>query len=151
LNQSIHQAGETAIGPRLVGLAQNAVQLYVFDDRHHDETQDFYFAVDDMEWSCGPWSSDARVLYCHIDREKLAHLIVIGATYLQWQGQPLLTMGGSSAFFEWDQHSTPLSPIPGDLSVTRLFEELATGARPLASNLSQASANGSPSTYAEKH
>jgi hypothetical protein len=144
------------IESQLVGITQSGVQTYTFESRHRDETQEFFFALADAQWSSGPWTSDARVLYCRNDREKLAQLVVIGGTYLHWQGQPLLTqplltMSGSSAFFEWDHQNATMNARPGDFSVTPLLEGLATGGEPSASKLSKAPANGNRSTYAEKH
>jgi hypothetical protein len=67
---------------------RSGVQVYELD--YHDESHGFFFALGDVAWSFGPWSSDARVLYCHIEKEKLAHLVVIGGTHVAWQEQPLL-------------------------------------------------------------
>lgn len=124
----------------LASMAQSAVQVYELD--YHNESQGFFFALgDDNEkgaWSFGPWSSDARVLYCHIANERLTHLVVIGGSQVAWQGQPLLKVAKKSAFFEWRQQDAAISAEPGEFSVTPLFEEL-TGAR------------HSSSPFAEKH
>jgi len=73
---------EQQFEPRLASMAQAAVQVYELD--YHDESHGFFFALGDSPWSFGPWSSDARVLYCRIEKEKLAHLVVIGGTYVAW-------------------------------------------------------------------
>jgi hypothetical protein len=119
--------------PRLVSMAQAAVQVYELDC--HDQSQGFFFALGDQAWSFGPWSSDARVLYCRIEKEKLIHLVIIGGTQVAWQGRPLLKMEGASGFFEWRGQDSVLNAVPGEFSLTPLFEQLTGGA----------------STYAGKH
>jgi Heparinase II/III-like protein/Heparinase II/III N-terminus len=139
-SSALRQDGKLLIEPRLVSMTQAAVQVYELD--YHDESQGFFFALGNEAWNFGPWSSDARVLHCRIEKERLAHLIVIGGTQVAWQGQPLLQAAGPSAFFEWRRQDAVMNSAPDALSVTSLFEEL-TG-ETLASDRS-------PSPYAEKH
>jgi hypothetical protein len=117
---AIRQEGEPLIEPRLASMAQAAVQVYELD--YHDESHGFFFALGEQAWSFGPWSSDAQVLYCRIEKEKLAHLVVIGGTYVAWQGQPLLKAAG--AFFEWRKQDAVMNAAPGEFSVASLFEQL---------------------------
>ena len=149
---------EQLFEPRLASMAQAAVQVYELD--YHDESHGFFFALGDSAWSFGPWSSDARVLYCRIEKEKLAHLVVIGGTYVAWQGQPLLKVTGPSGFFEWRRQDAVMNAAPDGCSVTALFEALTTdgltGGSPsppadLDHNSKQGSLNRSSSPYAEKH
>ena len=102
---------------------QAAVQVYELDDHQNDDRQNneshgFFFALGDQGWSSGAWSSDARVLYSRMEKEELAHLIVIGGTYAAWQGQPLLKAAGPSAFFEWRRRDALMNATPGEFSVT---------------------------------
>jgi hypothetical protein len=108
--------------PRLASMPQAAVQVYELD--YHDQSQGFFFALRDGTWSFGPWSSDARALYCRIEKEKLAHLVVIGGTHVQWQGQPMLNMAKPSEFFEWRAQDAVMNALPPEFSVTSLFEQL---------------------------
>ena len=135
---------EQQLEPRLASMAQAAVHVYELD--YHDKSQGFFFALGDEEWSFGPWSSDARVLYCRIEREQLAHLIVIGGTYVAWQGQPLLKTAGPSAFFEWGKQDAVTNAVAGEFSVTALFERLTRGSGSASTGVDHSS-----STYAEKH
>jgi hypothetical protein len=112
--------------PRLSSMMQAAVQVYELDDQQIDESHGFFFALGDQGWSSGPWSSDAQALYCRIEKEKFAHLVVIGGTYAAWQGQPLLKAAGPSGFFEWRRRDALISGTPGEFSVTSLFEELTS-------------------------
>jgi hypothetical protein len=120
--------------PRMASMAQGTVQVYELD--YHDESHAFFFALGDQTWSFGPWSSDARVLYCSIEKEKLSHLVVIGGTHVDWRGQPLLNVAVPFEYFEWRGEDALIDSAPGESSVTPLFEELT---------------NRSPSRYAEKH
>jgi hypothetical protein len=156
---AIRQEGEPQIEPRLASMAQAAIQVYELD--YHDESHGFFFALGEQAWSFGPWSSDAQALYCHIEKEKLAHLVVIGGTYVAWQGQPLLKVAGPYAFFEWRRQDAVMNAAPGEFSVTPLFEELTGGSRSSSAGLNhsssdhapsnQGSLNRSSSPYAEKH
>jgi hypothetical protein len=145
---AIQQRDESLIPPRFTSAVQAGVQGYELD--YPDESQAFFFALGDDAWSFGPWSSDARVLYCRIAKEKLAHLIMIGGTHLAWHGQPLLKAVGPSKVFEWRGLDGALSTAPGDFSVTPLFEQLTAGSRSSSADLNDAASNSSSSTYAEK-
>jgi hypothetical protein len=100
----------------------SGVQVYELHYANQDHT--FCFALGDAGWSFGRWSSDASVLCCRIENERLAHLIVIGGTEVRWQGQPLLEKLDTSAFFEWRRQESTGSAQSSNSSVTPLFEEL---------------------------
>jgi hypothetical protein len=133
--------------PRLARMAQAAVQVYELD--YHEESHGFFFALGEQPWSFGPWSSDARVLYCRIEKDKLTHLVVIGGTYVDWQGRPLLKVAGTSEFFEWRKQGAVMNAAADGFSVTPVFQEL-TGEE-LASDSNRRPLNHSSSPYAEKH
>lgn len=112
--------------PNLTSVTQTAVQAYEL--KSPDGNQSFLFALNHGAWSYGPWSSDARLLYCRIEKERLTHLVVIGWSHVSWQGQPLLN-AESSEFFEWHRHATIMNPTPRNFSATSLFEELTSQER----------------------
>ncbi len=103
-------------------LAQTTVQTYELDYPH--VSHGFFFALGDETWTSGPWSSDAQVLYCRIEENKLVHLVAIGGSHLNWQGQPVLTMAAPSNFFEWRKRGAVMNAAAGEFAVTALFEEL---------------------------
>jgi len=145
---------EQKLEPRLASMAHAAVQVYEL--AYHDESHGFFFALGDEAWSFGPWSSDARVLYCRIEKENLAHLIVIGGTFVAWQGQPVLKAAVPSNFFEWRKQDGLMNATPGEFSDTALFEQLTGGSASSSpgvdhSSSGQDSSNEGSSTYAEKH
>jgi hypothetical protein len=150
----VPRSGATQSDPRLASTAQAAVQVYELD--YHNESHGFFFALGREAWSFGPWSSDARVLYCRVEKEKLAHLVVIGGTYVAWQGQPLLKAEKPSAFFEWRKQDAVTNAAPSEFSVTALFKELTdkelTGEElPGGSPRSSLGSNHISSPFAEKH
>jgi uncharacterized heparinase superfamily protein len=149
IRQEVEPLIEPQAEPRLAIVALAAVQVYELN--YHDESHGFFFALGEQAWSFGPWSSDARVLYCRIEKEKLGHLVVLGGTHVVWQGKPLLKAAGPSDFFEWRKQDAVMNAAPGAFSVTALFEELTGGSPSSSADLNQGSSNRSPSPYAEKH
>lgn len=117
--------GKRGNEPRLARMAQAAVQVYELD--YDDESHGFFFAQGDGAWSFGPWSADARVLYCRIDKEKLAHLVVIGGTHVAWQGEPILKAAGTAKFFEWRRESGVTNAEAEDFLMTPVFARLTGG------------------------
>jgi hypothetical protein len=136
---------EQKFEPHLASMAQAAVQVYELDSP--DESHGFFFALGDEAWSFGPWSSDARMLYCLIEKEKLAHLVVIGGTHVAWQGEPLLKSAEASAFFEWRKQDAVLNAAPGKVSVTSLFEELTGESASSSVGLNQGSSKPDSSKH----
>jgi hypothetical protein len=140
----VPRSGATQSEPRLASTAQAAIQVYELD--YDNESHGFFFALGAEAWSFGPWSSDARVLYCRVEKEKLAHLVVIGGTQVAWEGQPLLKAERPSAFFEWRERDAVMNAAASEFSVTALFKELTHGSRGLSLGSEHAS-----SPFAEKH
>jgi uncharacterized heparinase superfamily protein len=140
----VPRSGATQSDSRLASSAQASVQVYELDD--HDESHGFFFALGQEAWSFGPWSSDARVLYCRIEKERLAHLILIGGTQVAWQERPLLSTARPSAFFEWRKQDAVMNAAPAEFLTTSLFKELTEGSRGLSLGSDHVS-----SSYAEKH
>lgn len=127
--------------PRLVSMRHPAVQVYELAE--HDANHGFCFALDKRPWNFGPWFSDAEFLYCRIETDKLVHLVVIGGSYVSWQGQPLLKASGPSDFFEWRKRGAVLNSEPGRFTLSPLFQEL-TGTK-------HSAAPSDATTFAEKH
>ncbi len=125
--------------PRLASKRQAPVQVYELN--YHDQSHGFFFGPGAAAWKFGPWSSDARVLYCRTEKEKLMQLMVIGGTEVSWQGQPLLTAAGPSLFFEWRSRDALMNSVPNEFSVTPLFHQL-TG--------EELASHPNSSSYAEK-
>lgn len=129
---------------RMASEQHEAVRVYELYDQN--ESHGFFFATDKRAWSVGPWSSDAELLYCRMEDEKLIQLIVVAGSAVAWEGQPLLNAPGPSKFFEWRKHDGTIHAEPEPFSTTPLFDEL-TGSSHCSSDVS----NPTSSSYAEKH
>lgn len=141
---AVQQEDEPGIEPRLTSTAQPAVQAYKLD--YHDESHGLFFALGNEAWAFGPWSSDAQVLYCCIEKEKLTHLVMIGGTHVAWRGQPLLKAVEPSNFFEWRRQDAVMNAPSDETSLTPLFEQLTGRSRSSSVDL-----NHILLPYAEKH
>jgi uncharacterized heparinase superfamily protein len=141
----IHQNNDPLIGPHMASVGQPDVQVYELD--YHGKSHAFFFALGNanQSWSFGPWSSDARLLYCRIANERLEQLVVIAATHVAWQGQPLL-QSAPFEFFEWRKQDALTNSSPGKLSATALIEELASGSIPSSPTLNRSSSSPGPSS-----
>ena len=151
----VRQDNEALAEAHLVSIAEASVQAYELN--YHNESHSFFFALGETGWGFGPWSSDARMLYCRIGGNALRQMIAIGATQVEWRGQALLRTGKKFEFFEWRARDEAMKSASGEVSVTALFEELADGSRSLAAELNPTSRpspdkNARPSApFAEKH
>jgi Heparinase II/III-like protein/Heparinase II/III N-terminus len=145
-------AGVIQSEARLRSVRHTSVQGYEVD--YHNQSEEFFFALGEDAWSFGPWSSDARLLYCRIEKDRLEHFIVIGATHIAWEGQPLLRADAPATFFEWLRRDGLANAAPGRVFPGSLFEELADRIGSSASSREGSSGQKSSnrgSTFAEKH
>ncbi len=127
--------------PRLTSLTDPSVQNYEL--HQDDDNQSFVFALSHGQWNFGLWSSDARVFYRRIQKERLTQMIAIGATFVAWRGQDILRASSPSECFEWREGYADLNADSKSFSVTPLFKELTSGGHSLA--------NQGLSSYVEKH
>jgi hypothetical protein len=134
---------QTRDAARMVTMQHAAVRVYELHDGN--ECHKFFFAPGQQAWSFSPWSSDAELLYCRIESEKLAQLIVIGGSSVTWQERLLFKANSPSKFFEWRNQDGTKQAEPGPFSTTPLFDEL-TGTAHSSSDVSNPT-----SSYAEKH
>jgi hypothetical protein len=61
----------------------------------------YVFFGQSEKWHCGPWASDARVLYCEIADGRLNHLIMISGSFAKWQNKEVYVHPTSVERFEW--------------------------------------------------
>jgi hypothetical protein len=68
----------------------------------HDETAHcFFFAQPGKGWSSASWTSDASLLYCHLEDRRLAHLILCGGRFAEFRGKRLVDHEQTVERFEW--------------------------------------------------
>ena len=119
--------------------AAQAYELQLGSAKH-----EFFFALGNQPWSAVSWTSDAELLYCCTENEKLTQLIAVGGSSVEWQGRLLLQATSPSKYFEWRKQDGALQAEPAPFSSTQLFNEL-TGDAPASNTASPTS------SYAEKH
>lgn len=70
--------------------------------RHDSASRAWYiFFADNGTWRCGPWSSDAAILYCAADEGHLTHLVMVSGSFVKWQNRELIAHRASVERFEW--------------------------------------------------
>jgi hypothetical protein len=148
---NIDRVNESKADPRLTSIRQEAVQAYELDYHDHSERHGFIFALGNEAWNFGPWSSDARVLSCRIQEGQLANLVVIGGTYVDWQGQSLLRLAGAPGIFEWSRQDIAANTALGAVSDRAVFAELTAQHSTIASSFFGDATHRNPSPYVEKH
>jgi hypothetical protein len=87
--------------------SQKPSTTYRYGDGHvsHDM---IFGASSSKAWSSGPWTSDAKVLYCRVRDRRVQHLIFCEGTFLQFQGESVLSNNDVLQWLEWtDQDSGP--------------------------------------------
>jgi len=140
-------------------LSNRADGVQVYELREGNRSHEFFFAEPDLTpagrssddsprnraaWSFGPWFSNAQLLYCRAEGEKLVRLIAVGGKTLECQGKPLINASGPCKFFEWRMQDRLTNAEPLQVSATPFLDEL-TGGTQAASHEANAT-----SSYAEK-
>lgn len=118
--------------------------VQVYELRDQDQSHELFFARSKQTWSAGPWSSDAEMMYCRNNDQRLTQLIVIGGSRVAWEGQEMLDAQEPMEFFEWRSFDGLRNAVPVPAATTGRFDELTQTAK-MASHSST-----STSSYAEK-
>jgi hypothetical protein len=64
-------------------------------------TEFLFFAPGNRDWTCGPWSSDARLLYCKLERGRFTHVIMVSGSFGEWRGKRFVSRQSPTESFEW--------------------------------------------------
>lgn len=98
--EKLSQAGE-AVG-EFTRLGEDcdkpAVRGYRYDC--HGERHYIFFAERGKHWSCGPWVSDARFLYCGLGPGDTQHWVLCEGGYVELAGRRLIDCGSVVAHCE---------------------------------------------------
>ncbi len=65
------------------------------------ETHEFLFFAQGGSWSCGPWSSDSKLLYCKLERGRFSHVIMVSGSFGAWGGKQFVSHPLRTEIFEW--------------------------------------------------
>ena len=64
-------------------------------------TELLFFAQGNIPWTCGPWTSDASLLYCKLERSRFTHVIMVSGSFAEWRGKRFVSHPSSKESFEW--------------------------------------------------
>lgn len=79
--------------------AGSNLRPYRYDSR--SETHYIFLARESGMWSCGPWSSDAELLYCRLQDDRLTQLVMISGSFAKWQHKDLIRLREAVDHIEW--------------------------------------------------
>jgi hypothetical protein len=65
-----------------------------------------FFAPGNHRWQCGPWTSDAGLLYCKLNGGRLAHVIMVSGSFAEWRDQRFVSPSSPAESFEWLNRSS---------------------------------------------
>lgn len=88
------------------------------------QTIEFLFlAQANTPWTCGLWASDAKLLYCKLERGRFTHVIMISGSLGEWRGQRLVSHPAHTEVFEWVSRpgSKPSLSSAGDVVETSVI------------------------------
>lgn len=66
-------------------------------------TECLFFAQGNGFWTCGPWTSDAQLLYCRLEGGRFAHVIMVSGSFAEWRGKRFVTRPALVEVFEWSK------------------------------------------------
>jgi hypothetical protein len=98
----------------LTALSKNSAEVcgYRYETLHSTEVLFFYRG--NIPWTCGPWASDASLLYCKLERGHFAHVIMVSGSFAEWRGEWFISRTPSVESFEWSNRPGFKSASPAD-------------------------------------
>jgi len=60
-----------------------------------------FLAEENDTWTCGPWASDARLLYCKLEGGRFVHVIMISGSFAEYRGKRFVSQASVTETFEW--------------------------------------------------
>jgi Heparinase II/III-like protein/Heparinase II/III N-terminus len=90
-----------------------ASQVRGYRYQNVQRTEFVFLGQGDRPWVCGPWSSDASLLYCRVERARFTHVIMISGSFAEWSGKRFVSLPSNAETFEWlnrDGERTAFSP-----------------------------------------
>lgn len=64
-------------------------------------TELLFFAQGNSPWTCGPWTSDSKLLYCKLERGRFTHVIMVSGSFGEWRGKRFVSHPSRTEVFEW--------------------------------------------------
>ena len=69
--------------------------------QNSESTEFIFFAPENTSWSCGPWSSDAKLFYCTLQGGRFTHVIMVSGSFGEWRGMRFVSHRSVTEIFEW--------------------------------------------------
>lgn len=79
--------------------APSSVRAYRYDEARN--THHMIFSDRDGAWHLGPWTSDAKFLYCRMEGGRVVQLIACGGTFVRLNGASVIAHDRKIDRFEW--------------------------------------------------
>jgi Heparinase II/III-like protein/Heparinase II/III N-terminus len=81
-----------------------------------------FFCYRNVPWACGPWASDASLLYCKLERNRFAHVIMVSGSFAEWRGKRFVSHPPGREHFEWSNRTglenSPANNVLDALAIT---------------------------------
>lgn len=72
-------------------------------------TEFLFFAYginwEDSPWTCGPWTSNSKLLYCRVENGRFTHVIMVGGSFAEWRGKRFVSHALRTETFEWSNRA----------------------------------------------
>lgn len=83
----------------IVARSTGEMKGYRYQVGHEDHC--FFFSRNNRPWECGPWRSNAALLYCCRLGGRLQHLILVDSSFCKWHDTEIVTLRHRVERFEW--------------------------------------------------
>jgi hypothetical protein len=108
--------------------AQEPTAAYQYDDGKDQHVMVFARSPS-VAWMFGPWKTDSKFLYCRVRDRQAQHLILCEGSFVQFQGESLLSHDSTLQWLEWTNHQGRPSVACSSESVASSFHGAALGRR----------------------
>lgn len=71
--------------------------------RQAETTEFIFFAEENGIWNCGPWSGDSKFFYCKLEGSRVAHVIMVAGSFVEWRGQSVVSLPSFHSSYEQER------------------------------------------------
>jgi hypothetical protein len=111
----IRMQQQGALEGKLTHISQsqdNGLHAYAYETA--DAVDTFFFHGPAGIWSSGPCASDAEFLYSRVEHDRPTKLVMIGGSFVKWDGKELITQSKRTDFAWSTEAATLKSSSPDD-------------------------------------
>jgi hypothetical protein len=101
------------------------VQAYRYDGLGQSHLM--IFAGEKQSWSLGPWTSDARFLYCRLEDHCVTHFILCDGSFVNLRGQSVFAHHDKVERLEWTKRDGSTQAFCSKDAATKDFSENVLG------------------------